>query len=237
MLLFSAAGVSNAADKPVIKTEIDMINYSIGYQVGNKLNSQGIELNPEVLLQGVRDAQQKNTPLITQEQMDSTLLHFKQQGNAGPKELKPLTPAEYRKASAAFLEKNAGLKGVTVLPSGVQYKILKAGSGKKPALTDDVTVHYRITRVDGKEIANTYAGGKPRTYLLSKAMPGLQEVLPLMAEGSKWQIVLPTATVTGGREPMDDKGAIIYDMELLSVMPASKSELDTDSTSKMKPGQ
>lgn len=220
LLLLFIPAVCNAADKPLLKTEIDMINYSVGYQLGSDLSNQGVELNPEVLLQGVRDAVHKNTPMITAEQMKMTLMHFKQQGAGGQQGAKELTPAEYRKASAAFLLKNAEQKGVTVLPDGVQYKILKAGSGKKPGMQDEVAVHYRVTRVDGKEIATTYSGAKPRTYPLAKAMPGLQEVLPLMSEGSKWQIVIPTGTAAGGREPLDDMGAIIYEMELLSVLPA-----------------
>lgn len=98
------------------------------------------------------------------------------------------------------------------------------GSGIKPTLKDEVRVHYRVTRVDGKEIGSTYIGGKPRTFPLAKAVSGLQEVLPLMSEGSKWQIVLLGGVNSGGHGPMDDMGAMIYELELISVRPAKATD-------------
>lgn len=89
-----------------------------------------------------------------------------------------------------------------------------------PTLKDEVKVHYRISRIDGKELGNTYDAGIPRTVSVAKAMPALQEVLPLMAEGSKWQVVIPTGTASGNKEPLDDQGVLIYDLELVSVIPA-----------------
>jgi FKBP-type peptidyl-prolyl cis-trans isomerase FklB len=213
-------GVGLTADKVELKNEFDNINYSVGYQIGGDFKAQGVELNPELLVQGVRDAINKNTPLLSQEQMNTTLGDLKKKIVTDQKAQEKQAAAENRRASAAFLAENAKQEGVTVLPSGVQYKVLRAGSGKKPTLKDEVTVHYRITRVDGKEVSSTYVGGKPRTYLLAKAIPGLQEVLTLMAEGAKWQIVLPGGTASGGRDPLDDMGTMIYEMELLSVSPA-----------------
>jgi len=166
-------------------------------------------------VQGIRDALKKNEPLLSREQMNTTLVNLKKKIVADQQQ-------SDKKAGAAFLADNAKQKGVTVLPSGVQYKVLKEGSGKKPTLKDEVKVHYRITRVDGKELGSTYVGGKPRTYPVAKAIPALQEVLPLMAEGAKWQIVLPPAGASGGRDrdPLDDVGVLIYELELINVKPA-----------------
>jgi len=198
---------------------VEKINYSVGYQIGGDFKAQGVELNSDVLVKGIEDAIKKNPPLISKEQMNETLVNLKKRIVAEQQSAELKSAAEYRKAGAAFLEKNAKEKGVTVLPSGVQYKVLKEGTGKKPTMKDDVKVHYKISRVDGKEIGSTYVGGKPRIYPLAKAVPGLQEVLPLMSEGARWQIVLPMTTAVGGREPLDEMGAMIYELELLSVIP------------------
>jgi len=213
-------GACLAADKIELKNETDRINYSVGYQIGGDFESQGIELNRDALVQGIQDGLRKNEPLLPQEQMNTTLRELKKKIVADQQGLKKRATAGNLQASAAFLAENAGQKGVTVLPSGIQYKEIKAGNGRKPTLKDGVRVHYRITLVDGKEIGSTYIGGKPRNFSLAKALPGLQEVLPLMAEGAKWQIVLPPAA-TGGREPLEEMGAVIYEMELLSVIPAN----------------
>lgn len=209
-----------AAEQHELKDETDRINYSVGYQIGGDFKSQGIELSPDALVLGIRDAIKKNSPLLPQEQMNTILAELKKKIVSEQQGLRKQASARNVQASTAFLAENARQKGVTVLPSGVQYKVLKGGHGKKPTLKDDAKVHYRITLVDGKEIGSTYTGGKPRDFPIKKAIPGLQEVLPLMPEGSKWQIVLPS-TSTGGREPLEDAGALIYEMELISVIPGN----------------
>lgn len=212
-------GFCLAAGKMELKNEAEKINYSLGYQIGGDFKAQGVELTPDVLVQGIRDALSKNEPLLSREQMNATLISLKKKVVADQQQQEKQAAAENRKASADFLKENAKLTGVTVLPSGVQYKVLKAGSGKKPTLQDSITINYRVTRTDGKEIATTDAN-EPKTYPVAKAVPGLQEVLPLMAEGAKWQIALPTATASGGRDPLDDMGVMIYELELISVIPA-----------------
>lgn len=213
-------GVCMAAEKTELKSEAEKINYSVGYQIGGDFKAQGIELTPDLLVQGLRDALSKNEPLLSREQMNSTLVGLKKKVVADQQRLEKQTAEENRKAGADFLKENAAQKGVTVLPSGVQYKVLRAGSGKKPTLQDSVVIAYRASRVDGREIAGTDADS-PKTYPVAKAIPGLQEVLPLMEEGAKWQIVIPMATAGGGREPLDDLGIVIYEMELISVHTAT----------------
>ncbi|MHB8846708.1 MAG: FKBP-type peptidyl-prolyl cis-trans isomerase N-terminal domain-containing protein [Nitrospirota bacterium] len=217
------SGLCAAAEKKELKTEAERVNYSVGYQIGGDFKSQGVELDPDALVQGIQDAIKKNKPLMSQDQMNATLVDLKKKIVADQQAAEKKTAVDNRKASAAYLAENARRKGVTVLPSGVQYRVIKEGTGRKPTLKDEVKVHYRMTQMDGKELGNTYVGGKPRTYPLQKAMPGLQEVLQLMAEGSKWEIFLPTSA-TGGHELLDDKGVLIYEMELISVKTAPDQE-------------
>ncbi len=213
-------GVSIAAEKKELKTETEKINYSVGYQIGGDFKSQGVELDPDALVQGIRDAIKKNQPLLSPEQMNATLVDLKKKIVADQQAAGNKAAAESRKADAAFVAENAKRTGVTVLSSGVQYKVLREGSGKKPTLKDEVEIQYRVTRVDGREIASTYGGGKPKLYPVAKALPALQEVLPLMAEGSQWQIVIPAGLAGRDRDPIDDMGVLIYTLELVSVKAA-----------------
>jgi FKBP-type peptidyl-prolyl cis-trans isomerase FklB len=211
--------VCTAAGLMELKSESEKINYSLGYQIGGDFKAQGVDLTPEILVQGIRDALNKNQPLLPQEQMNATLISLKKKVVADQQLKDKQAAAEIRKAGDNFLKEHATQKGVTVLPNGVQYKVITAGTGKKPTLQDSVTINYRVTRTDGKEISSTDANS-PKTYPVAKAIPGLQEVLPLMAEGSKWQIVIPSSTATGGRDPIDEMGIMIYELELISVVVA-----------------
>lgn len=200
-----------AVDKVELKSESDKINYSVGYQIGGDFKQQGLALNPDALVQGIRDALGSGTPLLSPAEMNGTLVNLK-------KKLVAQQQTAKKQADAAFLAANAKKSGVTVLPSGVQYSVMRAGTGKKPTVKDSVSILYRVSRTDGKEIGSTEPN-TPKTYPMTKAIPGLQEVLPLMAAGAKWQIVIPTGLATGDREPLDDMGVIIYELELVSVQP------------------
>jgi FKBP-type peptidyl-prolyl cis-trans isomerase FklB len=200
-----------AADKSDIKSETDRINYSIGYQMGGDFRRQHWELKPEVLTQGMRDAMNSTEPLMAPTEMNVTLQDLK-------KRLVVDQQAAAKKADAAFLADNATKEGVVVLPSGIQYKVIKNGTGRQPTLQDSVTIQYRVTRVDGQTTPTSNPEGKPATYPLAKALPGLQEVLQLMKEGSVWQIVLPPGPALGSRgEALERAGVLLYELELVSV--------------------
>jgi FKBP-type peptidyl-prolyl cis-trans isomerase len=204
-----------AADKAEIKNEKDRTNYSIGYQIGGDFKRQGWELNSEVLLRGIRDATNRANPLMSPEQMSITLVNLK-------KKLEADQQTKAKEADGAFLAENSKKEGVVVLPSGVQYKVLKNGTGKQPTLKDSVVIQYHVSRVDGQKAAPVIPDSKPKTYALEKALPGLQEVLQLMKEGSVWQIVLPPGPALGTRgEALERAGVLVYELELVSVQDGS----------------
>jgi len=221
--LILVCGGCTSTGRTELRNDASKTSYSVGYQVGSDFKTQNAELYPEALVQGVQDALTGTTPQLTKDEMNSTLVKLK-------KQLVATEQSKGKLAGAAFLAENAKRQGVTTLPSGVQYKILRPGNGKRPAMEDEVRIHYRITRLDGTEIGNTYIGSKPRTVPVVKAIPGLQEILLLMDEGAKWQVVLPTANPAGGREPMDEMGVLIYDLELLSVRKGNPSSLPSAET-------
>lgn len=205
--------IGSAAEPVAFNTEAEKVSYSVGYQVGGDFQRQGWEINPDAMVQGLRDAISKSEPRLSPEEMNATLVNLKKRLVAEQQDAR-------KQADAAFLAANAKREGVTVLPNGVQYNILRPGTGKKPSMQESVTILYRVTRSDGKEISSTEPG-KPKTYPVAKAVPGLQEVLQLMAEGAKWQIVIPSGLAAGERNPLADTGVVIYDLELVSVQPAT----------------
>jgi FKBP-type peptidyl-prolyl cis-trans isomerase FklB len=221
MILWVAASPAAAGDE--LKDEAERINYSVGYQIGGDFKSQGVDLRPEILVRGIRDALNNSAPLLSGKEIDATLIGLKKKIVADQRSKGALKAAELRRTAAAFLAENGKRKGVTILPSGVQYEVLRPGSGKRPLLSDEVMIHYRVTSVDGREMGSTYPAGNPRPFPVAKTVPGLQEVLPLMGEGAKWKVVLPTGTAAGGREPKGDAGPLIYEVELLAVLAADRS--------------
>jgi len=124
-----------------------------------------------------------------------------------------------KKAGQVFLAENAKKEGVTVLPSGVQYRVIKAGAGKQPTSGDSVTVKYLVHRINGQRAsANSSNATECATYPLNKVRPGLQEVLQLMKEGAVWQIVVPPGAAQGGyRDTLDNAGVLVYEMELVAI--------------------
>ncbi len=202
-----------AADKMEVKSQVDKINYSIGYQIGNDFQNQGWELNEEMMLRGIRDALNRTDPLIPPEEMKATLVNLK-------KKLSADQQRKAREADKTFLAENAGKEGVVILPNGVQYKEIKAGTGKHPTLEDKVTIRYKVRRADGRKSPGDQSESGPLTYPLKKALPGLQEALKLMKEGSRWQIVLPPGPALGTKgEALEKAGVIIYELELISISP------------------
>lgn len=209
------AGVCLAAENAVIKDDADRISYSIGYQIGGDFQKQGWELKADILVQGIQAAINKTNPLMSPAEMQATLINLK-------KKLVSDQQKDAKAADMAFLAANAKEKGVVVLPSGVQYKVLKAGSGEKPAPEDNVAIQYKVGRIDGGKIV-LGTQSDPKTYALKNTLPGLQEALQLMKKGAIWQIVLPPGPALGSRgEAMDNAGVIVYELELVSVKPGEK---------------
>lgn len=216
LIIFTAQGVCFAVDKVEIKDEADRINYSIGYQIGGDFQQQKWELKPDILTRGINDALKKNKPLLSLEEMNATLVSMKKKLVADQKEAA-------KKADAAFLAGNVKKEGVISLPSGVQYKVLKSGNGKQPTLQDNVTIKYRVSRADAQNTPADLPVLEPKTYPLKMALPGLQQVLPLMKEGSVWQIILPPGPALGSRgEALEGAGVLVYELELVSVQQGSK---------------
>jgi len=212
-------GVCSAAGKLDLKEEKVRLSYSVGYQVGGDFLRQGTDINPELVLKGVRDALAGNEPLMSQKDMRTTLINL-QKTVAEAQKQKILAQAEKNLAEGkVFLAENAKKAGVKTLPSGLQYQVIKEGSGAMPKATDTVTVHYRGTLIDGTEFDSSYSRGKPATFGADRVIAGWTEALQLMKEGAKWQLFIPPELAYGDKRTgnIEPNSTLIFEVELISV--------------------
>lgn len=210
-----------AQDAPVLKTEKDKINYGIGVGVARNFKNQGLEVDLDLVIRGMRDTLSGATLLMTEEDLAKTMYAFQQELQKKQVEARKLTAENNKKEGEAFLAENAKKEGVKVLPSGLQYKILKAGDGKIPTDTDSVECNYRGTFTDGKEFDNSYKMGKPVTFKVQGGViPGWSEALKLMPVGSKWEVFLPSQLAYGERGAGSQIGpnkTLIFEIELMAI--------------------
>ena len=213
-LMAAVAGHAASGAEVKLESDRDRINYSIGYQLGGDLKKQGVGLNPAVMLKGEEDALAGTNPLLSPEEMRTTLVALKKKiinDEAKKRE-------QYRSEGLDFLKANAAKEGVKSLLGGLQYKVLKEGKGKSPTLSDTVSVNYRGTLVDGSEFNSSYHEGKPAVIPLASTIPGWKEAIPRMKEGDRWLLFIPPDLAFGERGPLADR-TVIYDIELVAVNP------------------
>lgn len=187
----------------------EQVNYSLGYELGQDLKRQGLELAPEALLKGAEDALKGQRPLVDTRRRQAAL-----------KEIKDKRSQENLEKSLAFLAANAEKEGVTTLPSGLQYREIRAGEGKTAEPTGRVTVNYRGTLIDGTEFDSSYERGRPSTFQVKRVIKGWAEAMSLMKEGAKWELFIPPDLAYGKQSPrkrIPPNSALIYEVELLSV--------------------
>jgi FKBP-type peptidyl-prolyl cis-trans isomerase FklB len=214
------SGVCRAGDKLDMTDKKVRLSYSVGYQVGGDFLRQGTDINPELLLKGVQDALLGKEPLMTPQEMRSTLVEV-QKTVAAAQNQKNTAQAEKNLAEGkVFLSENAKKAGVKTLPSGLQYKVIKEGTGATPKETDTVKVHYRGTLIDGTEFDSSYSRGTPATFRADRVIAGWKEVLQLMKEGAKWQLFIPPNLAYGKRgagAKIGPNSTLIFEVELISV--------------------
>lgn len=209
-----------AGDNATLKNEKDKVSYSIGLNIGNNFKGQSVDINPDALLKGIKDALSGSKPLMTDKEIQETLTAFQKQMTAKQAERAKALGEKNKKEGETFLAENKKKEGIKTTASGLQYKIIKAGNGAKPKATDTVTVNYRGTLVDGTEFDSSYKRGEPATFPVNGVIPGWVEALQLMPVGSKWQLFLPFNLAYGehgsGRE-IGPNAALIFEVELIAI--------------------
>jgi FKBP-type peptidyl-prolyl cis-trans isomerase FklB len=207
-ILFLVSQV-NAEEKLLLKNQKEKVSYIIGMDIGGNLKRQSVDVDPNILAKGVQDALSGAKPSLSNEEIQEIMVAFKKEMMAKQKE-----------RGEAFLAENKKKEGVKTLPSGLQYKVIKAGTGKKPKLNENVTVHYRGTLIDGAEFDSSYRRGQPASFPVSGVIPGWTEALQLMEEGAKWQLFVPSNLAYGERGTggiIGPNATLIFEIELISV--------------------
>ena len=218
-ILFLVSQVS-AEENLVLKNQKDKVSYIIGMEMGKNFKQQSIDIDPDILTRGIKDVFSGGKPLLTEEEVQEMMVTFQKEMMAKQEELAKKLGEKNKKEGEAFLAENKKKEGVKTLPSGLQYKVVKAGTGKKPKLTDTVTTHYRGTLIDGTEFDSSYRRGQPVSFPVAGVIPGWTEALQLMEEGAKWQLFIPPNLAYGERGGGRDIGpnaTLIFEIELISI--------------------
>ena len=193
--------------------------YAIGINFINSLKMQGIKLDEPSLLQGIQDAL-KGQLVLSHAEMQSALDEFKQQLIIQQQLAQKTLLKKNQQEGEAFLSANKTKEGVVTLPSGLQYRVIKKGSGPSPKLTDKVTTHYRGTLIDGTEFDSSYSRNQPATFPVNGVIPGWTEALQLMHKGDKWQLFIPSELAYGNRavgDKIKPGSTLIFEIELLDI--------------------
>jgi len=211
---------SSAKGPPAaLATPKEKQSYAIGMQLGESFKIQNVDVDANVLARGIKDSI-AGKPLLTPEEAKSTIMELQTTVRKTMQE-KMAKAAESNKAEGtAFLEANKAKPGVVTQPDGLQYKILHAGTGPKPAMTDTVACNYRGTLIDGTEFDSSFKRGQPTTFPVSGVIKGWTEALQMMPVGSKWQLFVPASLAYGDRAPSAVIGpdrTLIFEVELVSI--------------------
>jgi len=219
-LLFSDYSPVNAEETPALKTVKQKVSYGIGVDMARNLKRQGIVLDVDLLIRGLKDGLSGEKLLVPEEDLRNVLGAF--QADLTRRQMQAMKKAAdaNMKKGDAFLAENKTKEGVVSLPSGLQYKILKVGEGKKPTEADTVVCHYRNTLIDGTELDSSYREGKPSVFKVTSVIPGWKEALQLMPVGSKWQLFIPPHLAygeqgAGGR--IGPNQTLIFEVELIAI--------------------
>lgn len=212
LVLFASA--ASAADPAPLTTDAAKAGYALGYKLGQDM--KGVDVQGDSLLQGLKDGQAGAQPKLSEQEMNTSVAALQKRINEQREKAKAAELQKTAATGSAFLAENGKKPGVTTTASGLQYKVLTPGTGRKPTATDTVTVNYRGTLVDGTEFDSSYKRGQPATFPVNGVIAGWTEALQLMQEGAKWQVAIPPSLAYADRGPLANQ-VLLFDIELLNV--------------------
>jgi FKBP-type peptidyl-prolyl cis-trans isomerase len=214
------APAARAQTPLTLKTPKEKASYAMGMNFGAGLRKQSLDIDPAILARGLRDAFSNGKTLLTEDEARAVLTQLQSDLRKKQQDLAQQAGDANKKEGMAFLAANKTKDGVVTLPSGLQYKVLQAGTGPKPAPTDTVVCNYRGTLLDNTEFDSSYKRGQPATFPVNGVIKGWTEALQLMPVGSKWQLFIPAELAYGERGAGGQIGpnaTLIFEVELLSI--------------------
>ena len=206
--------------KESLQTQKGKVSYSIGIDIGRNMKRQLIEVDLDLLMRGVKDGLGDAKCALADSVMQQTMAAWQKEMMAKTNETQKKAGEKNKKEGDVFLAENKKKDGVITLPSGLQYKILKDGTGKSPKATDTVVTHYRGTLINGKEFDSSYKRSQPATFPVNQVIAGWTEALQKMKVGSKWQLFVPSKLGYGENGAGQDIGpnaTLIFEVELLDI--------------------
>jgi len=221
-----------SAAAPALTTRKEKFSYALGMNIGtgleNNLKKQSVEVDPNLLSQGLKDAMAGGKTRLTQEEAQAVLTEVQTEIRKQQQEKMQQAGAANKTEGEAFLAANKSKDGIVTLPSGLQYKILTAGTGPKPTASDSVVCNYRGTLINGTEFDSSYKRGQPATFGVGQVIKGWTEALQLMPVGSKWQLFIPSDLAYGERGgpggQIGPNATLIFEVELLSIQDKTKED-------------
>jgi FKBP-type peptidyl-prolyl cis-trans isomerase FklB len=220
-----AAPAGQAPAAGGLKTQKEKVSYAIGMEMGKGVKAQGIDVDPAILAQGLRDAVSGAKSQLSDDELKQVIGSLQAEMRQKQMQAMEMAASENKAKGDAYLAENGKKDGVVTLPDGLEYKILTAGAGKKPAESDTVLCNYKGSFVDGQEFDSSEQAGKPVPFEVKNVIPGFKEVLQLMPVGSKWQVVVPANLAYGergaGNGAIGPNATLVFEIELVSIEDAA----------------
>lgn len=218
--LFLLAAPLLAAENTQLKSQKDKVSYAIGINMGNSIKQLPMDIDLDTLLKGFKDAHSGAKLLLSEEEIRTVMTAFQNEMSAKQGEIMKTQGEKNKKEGEAFLAENKKKEGVKTLASGLQYKVIKEGTGKTPKATDKVSTHYQGTLIDGTEFDSSIKRGEPATFPVNGVIPGWTEALQLMKVGAKWQLFVPSKLAyneRGAGPKIGPNAVLIFTIELLAI--------------------
>jgi FKBP-type peptidyl-prolyl cis-trans isomerase len=234
----AAAGAKTQAPL-TLKTQKEKASYAIGMNIGKNLKRDSVEVDPAVLYRALKDAYTGSKLLLTDEEAKTALTTLQSEVRAKEEAKTKAAAVENKKTGEAFLAANKTKEGVVTLPNGLQYKVIKEGTGPKPTAEDTVLCHYRGALVDNTEFDSSYKRGEPLKIPVGGVIKGWTEAIQLMPVGSKWQLFIPSDLAYGERgapgSPIGPNSTLVFEVELISIEPKAAPKVEPTEHGKEAP--
>lgn len=217
--LFILANGTQAQEKIIPKDKKEKTSYALGANLGRITKDFSIEIDAGMVAAGVKDAQAEKMAM-SEEEIRTVLNDFNKEMQVKQSEKVKVLAEKNKKEGEVFLRENEKAKGVVKLPSGLQYKVIKEGTGKMPKVTDTVSVHYKGTLINGMEFDSSYKRNQPAEFKVNAVIPGWTEILQKMKTGSKYIAYIPSNLAYGekGRAPIiGPNSVLIFEIELIAI--------------------
>ena len=220
MIAISCTTSEKVVKAPQLIDYMDTVSYSVGVDIGKSFRLQEMDIDPDAMARGLSDAFSDKETVLTDEEIQSTLINFRQVFQQKQREVAERKAQEAAVAEEAYLAESASKEGVVSLPSGLQYKVITPGDGPSPLSTDRVKVHYKGTLVDGTVFDSSYDRGQPASNNVTGFIKGWVEALLLMQVGSKWELTIPSKLGYGTRGSggtIPPNSTLLFEVELLAI--------------------